>query len=219
MYIHTVNETHSYMGGCFNGNLDFAIINTNDKVGMLDISTSPCTFESDIGLPSNAIARSCTGTRNVIVGTFTDDSLQGDIWFTHLNLDDSDETNKVACCLNQKKLHSKPISCAILSNSQLFTASDDGSLCICDLSENIVEDTNAMNKYEASPLIFEDILVPEKDLEEKENRIKDLRLEVRSHLKKKKTKIGFNDMKSYSLILIDHLHLFILYYLLPSSQD
>ena len=90
---------------------------------MFNISTS--SFERDIGLPSNVIVQSCIGgTKTTIMGTFKDDSLQGDIcWFTHL-----DSATNVASRLHQKKLHSQQISFAKLSNALLFTSSDDGSL-------------------------------------------------------------------------------------------
>jgi hypothetical protein len=74
-----VNEASSYTGGCFNAALDIAILNTHNEIGMLDISTS--SFEDDIGLPNNALVHSLISEGNMIIGTSTNQSLQGLVWF------------------------------------------------------------------------------------------------------------------------------------------
>jgi hypothetical protein len=102
----------------------------------------------------------------MIIGTSTNQSLQGLVWFSFLNSD-------------KKKLHSRQISCILLSRSYLFTASDDGSLCICQFSDNnIIGRRDNEDSKSLIPVTFQDILVPEKDLMEKDSRITDLRLEV-----------------------------------------
>jgi hypothetical protein len=127
------------------------------------------SFKDDIGLPVNAIVKRYVTNSNMIVETSTKQSFQGDIWFTSLRSDKSTDFYL------QKKLHSKRISCILLSRTHIFTTSDDGSLCICQMSENNID----TKRYKSLiPMAFQDLLVLEEDLRWKDNRIKDLRIEV-----------------------------------------
>ena len=107
----------------------------------------------------------------VIIGTFR--SHQGDVWISTLKSDQSVGMHK------QMRLHSKNISCIDLSGSLLFTAGDDGSLCISELQmNNIVKNDINVNDATFITSTFDQFLVPENEINEKDMLIKKLHKEV-----------------------------------------
>ena len=103
-----VSESSSYIGGCFSNEQELVIINTDKQIRIFDISTSSF-LNDDVGFPPEASTQ--CWVNNMVVGKYTDPTLQGDVWFCTLNKERRVEHYQ------QKKLHSKGISCILFSQS------------------------------------------------------------------------------------------------------
>lgn len=157
----------SYKNGCFNKQLDCAflnVLNVQNTTGSFDRSTSSFTSATD--LPPKAIVK-CLA-EDMIFGTYSDASLIGVVWFCTFGKDAS------TVFRHQKRLHSKRISHIIFSRSHLFSASDDGSMCVCEIHLDNVKEANT----EVHHITMKHFLVPTNSLIEKDNTIQQLIKEV-----------------------------------------
>lgn len=165
MHPYKVNEGHSYRGGCFDDNFTMALVNTDAHIDIFDVSNS--SFQTDTKFPTHSIVQCWNDGR--VAGTFIDSSLRGDVWIRS-------KTNAGTMQQYQKTLHSGSITCLHLHGSLLFTASQDSTFCISELSNSATKTT--LDNFSTR---FDHFLVPEKDLADNDARIKQLRLEVRKY--------------------------------------
>ena len=158
-------------GGCFNEMLDFALINQNGKNHIGRINLLDASFKNDE--KDSVYNTYIKAFRNgLVIATPKDDSLSGNVLIGHYR--NNQEGTQI------KKLHSEKVSSVLLTPSHLFTASEDGTLCICAILNQNTSDQEPSVGFTGflSHTTFQEILLPAKKLQSMEDRVKQLRVEV-----------------------------------------
>lgn len=152
--------------------LDFALVNQdgNNHIGMINLLDASFQNNEKDSVDNTNIKAFHNG---LVIATPKDDSFNGNLLIGHHT------SNQEG--FQMKKLHSEKVSIVLLTPSHLFTASEDGTLCICAIlnQDKSGQELSAGFAGSLSHTTFQDILVPAEKLQAIEDRVKQLRVEVR----------------------------------------
>ena len=128
------NDTHSNVDGFLTEDFRIAVMNTDFGVKVLDIETN--SYIADYDLPSGSRVISLAMNVMVLSLKGSNDYSSGEVLIRKV----LDQSTRDAGTLHSEArlcLHSKAITCSRISTEHafVFTASEDGSLCVLRLNQ------------------------------------------------------------------------------------
>ncbi len=161
------HKISSFYGGCFDEVLDVGLVNASETHEVMKLKMPTSSLEPDKRLPHDSNIKAIHN--DVVITVPKDESMHGTFWMGTYQNNHSD--------FEMKKFHSQKVACVFMSSSHLFTASEDGTLCISTITNpyccNQVSTSGNISKSS-----FKDILLSAEYLEDKENKVRCLKLEV-----------------------------------------